>query len=237
LLDLQKKIFCQLTGYIKLIDCQLITYNWIIDWKAFTNANKKLSKPSKLTARHFLTTEKMDKFELSRQLANHHEKSISSTEDSSKDTAATEGAPRDSTDDSMEDNTKYSTADNSIVKDNTTQDNSNPDKMQEAFDEETGEINWDCPCLGEMVKEPCGEKFKEAFSCFVYSKEEVKGSDCVEQFRAMQSCFQQHPEIYGQELASGSSDNGDNSTDELANIQDKGDVQDQDSNEEDERED
>jgi hypothetical protein len=43
--------------------------------------------------------------------------------------------------------------------------------QSEAFNEETGEINWDCPCIASMVKPPCGEVFKEAFSCFVYSKE------------------------------------------------------------------
>lgn len=67
----------------------------------------------------------------------------------------------------------------------------------QAYDPETGEINWDCPCLGPMVKEPCGDLFKSAFSCFVYSTSEPKGADCVEQFRAMQECFQKHPEIYG----------------------------------------
>lgn len=84
---------------------------------------------------------------------------------------------------------------------------------QEAFNEETGEINWDCPCLGPMVQEPCGDTFKEAFSCFVYSKEEPKGSDCIEQFREMQKCFQAHPEIYGAELA-GVDDDEDEDDDE-----------------------
>ncbi|KAL2918851.1 Oxidoreductase [Polyrhizophydium stewartii] len=70
-------------------------------------------------------------------------------------------------------------------------------QAQQAYNEETGEINWDCPCLGPMTQPPCGDVFKEAFSCFVYSKEEPKGMDCVEQFRAMQSCFREHPEIYG----------------------------------------
>ncbi|RKO84934.1 hypothetical protein BDK51DRAFT_11812, partial [Blyttiomyces helicus] len=63
-----------------------------------------------------------------------------------------------------------------------------------------GEINWDCPCLGPMVQPPCGDAFKAAFSCFVYSTEEPKGVDCIEQFRAMQACFKEHPEIYGEEL-------------------------------------
>lgn len=66
-----------------------------------------------------------------------------------------------------------------------------------AFNPETGEINWDCPCLGGMADGPCGEEFKQAFSCFVYSEAEPKGIDCVEKFRGMQDCFRKHPDIYG----------------------------------------
>lgn len=63
----------------------------------------------------------------------------------------------------------------------------------------SGEINWNCPCLGGMASGPCGTVFKEAFSCFHYSKAEVKGSECLEQFRAMQECMQHYPELYPQE--------------------------------------
>ncbi|KXX72939.1 Mitochondrial intermembrane space import and assembly protein 40 [Madurella mycetomatis] len=73
--------------------------------------------------------------------------------------------------------------------------------QQGAFDPETGEINWDCPCLGGMAHGPCGEEFKAAFSCFVYSKEEPKGMDCIDKFQHMQDCFRKYPEIYGSELA------------------------------------
>uniref|UniRef100_A0AAY5KNI8 CHCH domain-containing protein n=1 Tax=Esox lucius TaxID=8010 RepID=A0AAY5KNI8_ESOLU len=62
-----------------------------------------------------------------------------------------------------------------------------------------GEINWNCPCLGGMASGPCGASFKEAFSCFHYSKEEVKGSECLEQFRGMQECMQRYPELYPEE--------------------------------------
>ena len=72
--------------------------------------------------------------------------------------------------------------------------------QQGAFNEETGEINWDCPCLGGMAHGPCGEEFRAAFSCFVFSKEEPKGMDCIENFKGMQECFRRHPEIYGPEL-------------------------------------
>ena len=68
---------------------------------------------------------------------------------------------------------------------------------QGAFNEETGEINWDCPCLGGMAHGPCGEQFREAFSCFVYSKEEPKGMDCIDKFKGMQACFAEHPDVYG----------------------------------------
>lgn len=92
---------------------------------------------------------------------------------------------------------------------------------QGAFNPETGEINWDCPCLGGMAHGPCGEEFKAAFSCFVHSTEEPKGMDCIDKFksvllskedngrdegfeasanpsgfRGMQDCFRQHPDVY-----------------------------------------
>lgn len=54
---------------------------------------------------------------------------------------------------------------------------------QGAFNPETGEINWDCPCLGGMAHGPCGEEFRAAFSCFVYSNEEPKGVECIEKFK------------------------------------------------------
>ncbi|KAJ5176536.1 Mitochondrial intermembrane space import and assembly protein 40 [Penicillium canariense] len=69
-----------------------------------------------------------------------------------------------------------------------------------AFNPETGEINWDCPCLGGMAHGPCGEEFRAAFSCFVYSNEEPKGIECIEKFKGMQDCFRQHPDVYGAEL-------------------------------------
>ncbi|RAL61178.1 hypothetical protein DID88_010257 [Monilinia fructigena] len=72
--------------------------------------------------------------------------------------------------------------------------------QQGAFNPETGEINWDCPCLGGMAHGPCGEEFKAAFSCFVYSKEEPKGVECIEKFKGMQDCFRAHPEMYASEL-------------------------------------
>ena len=65
-----------------------------------------------------------------------------------------------------------------------------------AFNPVTGEINWDCPCLGGMAYGPCGLEFREAFSCFVFSEQEPKGIDCVEKFKAMQDCFRAHPEVY-----------------------------------------
>jgi len=69
-----------------------------------------------------------------------------------------------------------------------------------AFNPETGEINWDCPCLGGMAYGPCGPEFREAFSCFVFSTEEPKGMDCIDKFQNMQQCFQKYPEVYKGEL-------------------------------------
>ncbi|KAF5370691.1 hypothetical protein D9758_002004 [Tetrapyrgos nigripes] len=69
-----------------------------------------------------------------------------------------------------------------------------------AYNPVTGEINWDCPCLGGMAYGPCGPEFREAFSCFIYSEEEPKGINCVEKFQAMQTCFRAHPEVYADEI-------------------------------------
>ncbi|KAJ3224968.1 Oxidoreductase [Clydaea vesicula] len=83
---------------------------------------------------------------------------------------------------------------------NESQETSNQNSAQQAYNKETGEINWDCPCIAGMTDPPCGDKFKEAFSCFVFSKAEPKGADCIELFRDMQSCFQEHPEKYAKDL-------------------------------------
>lgn len=73
-------------------------------------------------------------------------------------------------------------------------------KQESAYNPDTGEINWDCPCLGGMAHGPCGEEFKEAFSCFIYSEAEPKGIDCVEKFQGMQTCFRKYPEYYAEQL-------------------------------------
>ncbi|KAL7638087.1 UNVERIFIED_CONTAM: hypothetical protein RMT77_011712 [Armadillidium vulgare] len=60
-----------------------------------------------------------------------------------------------------------------------------------------GKINWECPCLGGMATGPCGVEFREAFSCFHYSKADPKGSDCLEPFRTMAECMSHYPGVYG----------------------------------------
>lgn len=77
----------------------------------------------------------------------------------------------------------------------------NDASKESAINEETGEINWDCPCLKTALAPPCGDFFKEAFSCFVASKTEPKGKDCLEKFTVMQECFRANPHIYMNEDA------------------------------------
>lgn len=72
------------------------------------------------------------------------------------------------------------------------------DGQRQAYNPETGEIDWDCPCLGGMAHGPCGEEFKEAFSCFVHSSSEIRGSECIPKFSAMQDCFRRYPEVYAE---------------------------------------
>lgn len=47
-----------------------------------------------------------------------------------------------------------------------------------------------------MASGPCGVEFREAFSCFHYSKAEPKGSDCYDAFLTMQDCMSQYPQLY-----------------------------------------
>ncbi|KAJ2719874.1 Oxidoreductase [Coemansia sp. Benny D115] len=104
-----------------------------------------------------------------------------------------------SEEDVMIDTAEISSADEEQTQD-PEDDGSLESQQSQAFNPETGEINWDCPCLGGMAQGTCGEQFKAAFSCFVYSEEEPKGMDCIEAFKAMQECFREHPEEYAAEL-------------------------------------
>lgn len=70
------------------------------------------------------------------------------------------------------------------------------DEGQTPINPETGEINWDCPCLKGALDPPCGDAFKAAFTCFVASKTDPKGEDCVAVFQILQDCFRAHPEKY-----------------------------------------
>lgn len=67
-----------------------------------------------------------------------------------------------------------------------------------------------------MASGPCGSQFKEAFSCFHYSKEEVKGSECIDHFRNMQECMQRYPELYPQEEDKESSPQAESNSDSVS---------------------
>jgi len=77
----------------------------------------------------------------------------------------------------------------------------------------SGDINWNCPCLGGMATGPCGVEFRDAFSCFHYSQESPKGSDCFDTFKTMQECFSKYPTVYNK---SGDDENDD--LDEVLNV-------------------
>ncbi|XP_053954747.1 mitochondrial intermembrane space import and assembly protein 40 [Anastrepha ludens] len=82
-----------------------------------------------------------------------------------------------------------------------------------------GEINWSCPCLGGMATGPCGVEFRDAFSCFHYSKAEPKGSDCFEAFRTMQDCFAQYPTVYNK--SAGNDEEDDETSLNIAQLEDE----------------
>lgn len=59
-----------------------------------------------------------------------------------------------------------------------------------------------------MASGPCGVEFRNAFSCFHYSKAEPKGSDCYEAFLSMQECMSNYPSLYPPAKASVSDELG-----------------------------
>lgn len=86
-----------------------------------------------------------------------------------------------------------------------------------------GSINWNCPCLGGMATGPCGMEFRDAFTCFHYSKAEAKGSDCYSAFEEMQSCMTKYPTVYDrggddEEFPMGDGDKSDSSNVERKEI-------------------
>jgi mitochondrial intermembrane space import and assembly protein 40 len=80
----------------------------------------------------------------------------------------------------------------------------------------SGDINWNCPCLGGMATGPCGVDFREAFSCFHYSEAEPKGSECYDAFSKMQECMVQYPDIYDRNRG-GDGDDDEDPMEKLAN--------------------
>ncbi|AQK44986.1 Cox19-like CHCH family protein [Zea mays] len=58
----------------------------------------------------------------------------------------------------------------------------------------------DCPCVADLKNGPCGGQFVDAFSCFLRSTEEEKGSDCVKPFITLQDCIKANPEAFSKEI-------------------------------------
>eukprot|EP00897_Mesotaenium_endlicherianum_P005477 jgi/Mesen1/4958/ME000248S04240 len=67
---------------------------------------------------------------------------------------------------------------------------------EELDDDERARRALACPCVAELRDGPCGESFVEAFTCYIKSKADEKGSDCIKPFLAMQTCIQAHPEAF-----------------------------------------
>ncbi|KAL2611574.1 hypothetical protein R1flu_023266 [Riccia fluitans] len=46
-----------------------------------------------------------------------------------------------------------------------------------------------CPCLDDLKQGPCGQRFQDAFRCFILSKEAEKGAECAYQFTQFEMCM------------------------------------------------
>ena len=69
--------------------------------------------------------------------------------------------------------------------------------MEQAINPITGEINWDCPCMGNNPKGPCGELFKNAFKCFI--KNQDNPEKCTDKIQKMSFCQESYPSFYKEE--------------------------------------
>jgi len=77
-----------------------------------------------------------------------------------------------------------------------------------AFDGQSNEESIDvkvekaleCPCLDDLKRGPCGSQFIDAFSCYLKSTKEEKGSDCVDPFIALQNCIGENKEAFIKEI-------------------------------------
>ncbi|CAN6279315.1 unnamed protein product [Urochloa humidicola] len=58
----------------------------------------------------------------------------------------------------------------------------------------------ECPCLDDLKRGPCGSQFIDAFSCYLKSTKEEKGSDCVDPFIALQNCIRENKEAFIKEI-------------------------------------
>jgi mitochondrial intermembrane space import and assembly protein 40 len=59
----------------------------------------------------------------------------------------------------------------------------------------------DCPCVADLKNGPCGGgPFVDAFSCFLKSTKEEKGSDCVKPIITLQECIKENPEAFSKEI-------------------------------------
>lgn len=58
----------------------------------------------------------------------------------------------------------------------------------------------ECPCIAHLRAGPCGNQFSDAFLCFLKSKAEEKGSDCVSPFVALQSCIKANPNAFSKDV-------------------------------------
>ena len=61
-----------------------------------------------------------------------------------------------------------------------------------------GEINFDCPCLGNMPNGPCGLLFRDSFTCWVKNKDDDKTfvEKCKDKFISWEACTSQYKSIY-----------------------------------------
>ena len=78
---------------------------------------------------------------------------------------------------------------------------SNTDLSTESSVLPDGTPNFRCPCLGNLPHGPCGELFKDSFSCWAKYKDEPEDSEhfylnCTPKFKLWGQCTDRYEKLY-----------------------------------------
>ena len=59
-----------------------------------------------------------------------------------------------------------------------------------------GEINWNCPCHGNMIYGPCALEYREFLTSCVFPKDEASDAMCRAKHMSLEKCVALYPTVF-----------------------------------------